>query len=550
MEPRRNAFGQDFELQGLRWTKDLCEADSDGDGFTNGEELGDPCCVWHEGAIMPLWMTEDEWEVTHPGFPSSSPSGPINKTEVCKDIVRLESASYFNEGEEMITVEYIINEHEIDSRDTIYNDVLFNFWDNATYDVVGIEPIVDNAEMLHHFVMFTCSNLTENPGVVLEDEEMLEMCEEAVYIWAPGTGNFSLPPHVGLRVGKGTNKRGFQLNVHYDNPLLLAGERDASGVRLHMTPTLREEEVGVLWTGSIVGVGLIPPGETDVFSASICQMQIDEEQAPGGVNVFAYLPHMHYLGRRMWSDHLVDPLFRNGSSGYITDLEELQKIEELSRDDAWSFDLQKYGRMTARKLRDGDYIATTCVFDSTDRDGYTTGGISSFDEMCINYFYYYPATATDPNLYCSGPRYFGLSLPSTATSVTDVATAANGGTEIPLWRKAYLSGEMKCEGGSFTTANLVPTQSNAEAWGLIYQKCGETAVNALTIQSDGLASLWHCTEECAKLLYNSFGCALMEDAAREEGRTYSLFATPLEGLVEANCRLKFLKLYEEAKGSS
>ena len=60
--------------------------------------------------------------------------------------------------------------------------------DNATYDVVGIEPIVDNAEMLHHFVMFTCSNLTETPGVVLEDEEMLEMCEEAVYIWAPGTG--------------------------------------------------------------------------------------------------------------------------------------------------------------------------------------------------------------------------------------------------------------------------------------------------------------------------------------------------------------------------
>jgi dopamine beta-monooxygenase len=27
-------------------TKELCETDSDRDGRTNGEELGDPNCVW------------------------------------------------------------------------------------------------------------------------------------------------------------------------------------------------------------------------------------------------------------------------------------------------------------------------------------------------------------------------------------------------------------------------------------------------------------------------------------------------------------------------
>lgn len=41
-----NIFGTDFLAAGLVWTKELCEKDSDGDGLTNGQELGDPCCQW------------------------------------------------------------------------------------------------------------------------------------------------------------------------------------------------------------------------------------------------------------------------------------------------------------------------------------------------------------------------------------------------------------------------------------------------------------------------------------------------------------------------
>jgi hypothetical protein len=44
-----NAFGSDFSAAGNSWTKELCEKDSDGDGATNGEELGDPCCEWRSG---------------------------------------------------------------------------------------------------------------------------------------------------------------------------------------------------------------------------------------------------------------------------------------------------------------------------------------------------------------------------------------------------------------------------------------------------------------------------------------------------------------------
>ena len=46
----RNQFGVDFANAGYSWTKSLCQMDSDGDGKTNGEELGDPDCTWTEGA--------------------------------------------------------------------------------------------------------------------------------------------------------------------------------------------------------------------------------------------------------------------------------------------------------------------------------------------------------------------------------------------------------------------------------------------------------------------------------------------------------------------
>jgi hypothetical protein len=46
-----NAFGMAFYKAGKKWTTALCNADSDGDGASNGAELGDPCCVWKTGAI-------------------------------------------------------------------------------------------------------------------------------------------------------------------------------------------------------------------------------------------------------------------------------------------------------------------------------------------------------------------------------------------------------------------------------------------------------------------------------------------------------------------
>ncbi|MBL90672.1 MAG: hypothetical protein CMH56_02530, partial [Myxococcales bacterium] len=45
----RNAFGLAFDGNGLVWSDALANADSDSDGQSNGEELGDPCGIWSQG---------------------------------------------------------------------------------------------------------------------------------------------------------------------------------------------------------------------------------------------------------------------------------------------------------------------------------------------------------------------------------------------------------------------------------------------------------------------------------------------------------------------
>merc|ERR1712212_234237 len=40
----QNPFGDDFAKEGHMWTVNLCQMDSDGDGMSNGAEVGDLSC--------------------------------------------------------------------------------------------------------------------------------------------------------------------------------------------------------------------------------------------------------------------------------------------------------------------------------------------------------------------------------------------------------------------------------------------------------------------------------------------------------------------------
>ncbi|GFS21873.1 MOXD1 homolog 1-like isoform X3 [Elysia marginata] len=67
----RNPFGEDFKANGYTWNAALCFKDSDGDGKTNGEELGDYACDW-----LSEYPIQLDPAIGHPGIcePVDSPA--------------------------------------------------------------------------------------------------------------------------------------------------------------------------------------------------------------------------------------------------------------------------------------------------------------------------------------------------------------------------------------------------------------------------------------------------------------------------------------------
>ena len=71
-----NPFGSDFASAGHQWTVSLCNKDSDGDGVSNGMELGDPACVWKVGR-NPFTTAG----ITNPGLASGTTAPPASGGE-------------------------------------------------------------------------------------------------------------------------------------------------------------------------------------------------------------------------------------------------------------------------------------------------------------------------------------------------------------------------------------------------------------------------------------------------------------------------------------
>ena len=90
--PPLNNFGNDFLAAGARWNATLAAQESDGDGFNNGTELGDPNGTWIAGNPNPAVTA------SNPGDPSSRPAtvtAPTITTQpVSRTVTAGQSASF------------------------------------------------------------------------------------------------------------------------------------------------------------------------------------------------------------------------------------------------------------------------------------------------------------------------------------------------------------------------------------------------------------------------------------------------------------------------
>ena len=72
-------------------------------------------------------MTAAEWDISHPGFASSKPDQPVDRVALCKDAPVLSPDTFFNDGEEEVIMDFVIDEHVVNATETIYNYWRFNF---------------------------------------------------------------------------------------------------------------------------------------------------------------------------------------------------------------------------------------------------------------------------------------------------------------------------------------------------------------------------------------------------------------------------------------
>ena len=233
-------------------------------------------------------------------------------------------------------------------------------------------------------------------------------------MWTNGTAPiWRMPAGAGLRFGAGTRVASVRVGTHYHNPAHAPGLVDAAGVRLHVTTVLRPGAAAMMWTGPIsTGVGAIPPGKERWYAASYCRPQLDARGHPGGVSVFAFLPHMHKLGSRQFVE-LFRPVAANGSVTYA-------RIASLGSVHGYSYAHTHYVTLDPPvAVLPGDVVATTCVYDSRRANATVRGGLGSDDEMCIGFLSFHPEAAHAAGRHCEGIKLAG-ELPPGAASLADV----------------------------------------------------------------------------------------------------------------------------------
>ncbi|CAC5419592.1 unnamed protein product [Mytilus coruscus] len=186
------------------------------------------------------------------------------------------------------------------------------------------KPLIqkENLAFVHHIVISKCADVSDADVGSTYDcfststPDRFMTCSDPVVAWAVGGLAFNMPEHVGFAFGEVDSPKYVKLEIHYSNPTMKSGIVDRSGIRMFLSPNIRQYDAA----GMTLGVNpnpihIIPPYQKSFFSTSYCNAQCTEK---------------------------------------------------------------------------GDSFMVECTYDSSKKNKSTQGGMSTGEEMCISYLYYYP----------------------------------------------------------------------------------------------------------------------------------------------------------------
>ncbi|GEM_PF-1580415 len=281
-------------------------------------------------------------------------------------------------SEDVTRWELRIDNYAIPTVQTTY--VCFEF--TTTLDelnhIVGFESVLDQSDYVHHYVV---SKVDAPTGM---SPRPCGGFDRMMWAWAPGQPPYLFPQEAGMLVGDGQDGTlTLQIQVHYNNPLNTAGVMDSSGLDVLMTPTLRAYDAGSSVFADIDNI-VIPASLPAYEHTMTCTGAQTTAMFSEPIKVFASFLHAHELGRVLTAE-----IHRDGTL-----------LQELNREDPYSFHNQKFRPIDYVEIQPGDEVQVHCTYDSTSRSEPTYGGPATSDEMCWHQILYYPITSKSSE-YCS-----------------------------------------------------------------------------------------------------------------------------------------------------
>ncbi len=244
--------------------------------------------------------------------------------------------------------------------------------------VEGVEFDIDNKSIAHHILVYADKDQRYREDDEADPAPGFECTMENVTVlgtksyiggWTPSAEPLQLPEGTAVRLRDDAD---VILQIHYHNS---TGEDqfDQTGLGLHFSRgTIQKHSMGTI-VAATRGF-LVPPGEPNYESRA--QLRI-----PADISIFAFRPHMHYLGKDM----------------KLTAVDPDGQIRELISVPHYNFDWQlTYMAEEPIRLKKGTVIKMVAHHDNSAANPFNPNdppievrwGPRSVDEMCHAWFFY------------------------------------------------------------------------------------------------------------------------------------------------------------------
>ncbi|XP_069692739.1 MOXD1 homolog 2-like [Periplaneta americana] len=276
------------------------------------------------------------------------------------------------------------------TEDTLYWCKIFKLPSiRRKHHMVRYEPVHQpgNRLYMHHVIVYECQGSEEEFEIHARDRgqvcyqptmpPLFFNCNNVVIAWGIGSEGFSFPPEAGYPLDPDAGPRYFMMETHYNNPAQDADITDSSGIRVYYTASLRRHDADVLSVGLDPNWRhIIPPGQPEVVSEGHCISACTQQAVPPrGIDIFAVVLHTHLIGRKVRLRQIRDGV----------------EQPPISTDNNYDYTYQEYRRLqNPVKVYPGDHLIAECTYNSEGRTTITLGGLTTREEMCLVFGYYYP----------------------------------------------------------------------------------------------------------------------------------------------------------------